>query len=145
MPEKSGLRVMAFGTFDLLHPGHLYYLKAAKALGKELIVVVARDSTVLAQKGRKPEHNENERLKNVRKLEFVDKAVLGSESGGKVRYGVVAEFRPDVIALGYDQKPGNDEILEELGKLGLNPKIVRLPAFMEHKYKTSKLRGKQVG
>ena len=74
------IKVMAFGTFDILHPGHLFYLAQAKKLGNKLIVIVARDNTVKRVKIRPPEHNENERLKKVQAQEYVDEAVLGDEN-----------------------------------------------------------------
>ena len=69
--------VMAFGTFDLLHQGHFFYLKKAKSFGDNLVVVVARDKNVVEIKGRRPLNSEKERLAKVKRLEFVDKAVLG--------------------------------------------------------------------
>ena len=68
-------RVMCAGTFDFIHPGHLYYLTEAKKLGNELVVVVSRDSTANAFKGKKPVHSENERLIYVMDLRIADSAV----------------------------------------------------------------------
>ncbi|MBS3101431.1 adenylyltransferase/cytidyltransferase family protein, partial [Candidatus Woesearchaeota archaeon] len=70
-------KVMCAGTFDIIHPGHLFYLSEAKKYGDKLVVVVARDNTSEKFKGRKPAHNERERLEAVRTLEIVDEAVLG--------------------------------------------------------------------
>ena len=70
-------KVIAFGSFDILHEGHKHYLNEAKGYGDYLIVVVARDSNILRFKGRKPRNDENYRLEQVKKLELVDEAVLG--------------------------------------------------------------------
>ncbi|MEM2913737.1 MAG: adenylyltransferase/cytidyltransferase family protein, partial [Candidatus Bathyarchaeia archaeon] len=62
--ERKGKVVLAEGTFDLLHYGHVYYLTNAKKLGGEkskLIVIVARDKTVERLKGRKPIIPEDQR------------------------------------------------------------------------------------
>ena len=128
-------RVIAFGTFDLLHEGHRFFLREAKKLGNELVVVVARDSTVEAVKGQKPDHSERGRLSAVEKLSFVDRAVLGMDFGQ--RFKVVKEIRPDVVAMGYDQEPGDEEVLKGLEKAGVQAGIVRIPSFKEHKFKTS--------
>ena len=68
--------IMCAGTFDVIHPGHLYYLSEAKKFGDKLVVVVARDETSEKMKGKKPSHNEKQRLESVRTLEIVDEAVL---------------------------------------------------------------------
>jgi len=88
---------MAFGTFDLLHPGHLHYLKKARALGSKLIVVVARDENVFRLKGKKPLNAEVERLKAVQQLEMVDEAVLGDRE--MRNWNIIKRFHPTVIAL----------------------------------------------
>jgi FAD synthetase len=138
-------RVIAFGTFDLLHEGHRFFLREASKLGQELIVVIARDSTVEKVKGKRPDHSEQERRSAVEKLSFVNKAVLGRESAG--RFEVVKKIGPDVIAMGYDQLPSDKEVLKGLENVGVQAGIVRIPAFEEHKFKTSiiKKNGKGLG
>ena len=93
--------VMAFGSFDFLHEGHLYYFREAKKLGDKLIVIVGRDSTIEKVKGRKPRLSEEERLAEIRKIGFIDEAVLGYEND---QFKVLDDFKPDIICLGYDQK-----------------------------------------
>ena len=95
--------VMAFGTFDVLHPGHIAYLEQAKRMGDRLVVVVARDSSVAIIKGRRPIFGEKERLEIVSSLRVVDKAVLGAEvktEGG--RFGII---RRDFIHIGPNHEP----------------------------------------
>ncbi len=128
-------RVIAFGTFDLLHAGHRFFLREASRLGDELVVVVARDSTVEVVKGRRPDHSEQERLSAVEKLTFVARAVLGGDFGQ--RFEVVKEIGPNVVAMGYDQEPGDEEVLAGLKRVGVSAGVVRIPAFEEHKFKTS--------
>ena len=93
---------MVFGVFDRLHPGHLSFLKQAATFGEELIVVIARDSSVKELKNKIPSHNEKERLQAIKKNPLVSCAVLGDSKLG--RYGVIKKYTPDLICLGYDQK-----------------------------------------
>jgi FAD synthetase len=120
------MRVLAAGCFDLLHYGHLRYLEEAKKLGgknAELIVVVARDSTIIKRKGHPPIMNEEHRRALVEALKPVDKAILGREDFDII--SVINEVKPDIIALGYDQK----DLEEILLKMNLNIKIVRLEKY----------------
>ncbi len=117
---------MATGVFDLLHPGHIYFLAEAKRLGDELVVVVARDSTARKFK-HEPITTESSRVQLVQALKPVDRAILGHE-GGSI-YDILEEIRPDVIALGFDQIHNEDKILEECRKRGLRTRVVRLPKF----------------
>ncbi len=135
IPEKTGLRVMATGVFDLLHPGHLYFLRKARNLGDELIVVVARDSTVINLKHH-PITNERIRREMVEALSMVDRAMLGYE-GGHLR--IVKEIGPDIIALGYDQEPKEEELEKLLSKEGLDVKVVRLDQRGGDLHGTSKI------
>ena len=116
---------MATGTFDLLHMGHIYYLKEAKKLGDELITVVARDSTVRKMK-HEPITPEIMRLDIIKELKIVDKAILGHEDD---MYSTVEDIRPDIIALGYDQIHDEKIIKKELRKRNINAKVVRLRKF----------------
>lgn len=130
---------MVFGTFDMLHEGHLDLFRQARALSEDvrLIVSVARDSAVARVKGVAARHPEDERLARVRACTLVDEAVLGDESGYIAH---ISAARPDIIALGYDQEGEYVHSLEEdLRKAGLAPRIVRLKPHMPDVYKTSKL------
>ncbi len=120
------VRVLATGVFDLLHPGHVYFLAEAKRLGDELVVVVARDSTARKFK-HEPITSEEHRVQLVAALKPVDRAILGHE-GGSI-YDILEEIRPDIIALGFDQIHDDAKILEESHRRGLRTKVVRLPKF----------------
>lgn len=130
--------VMAFGSFDVIHPGHLYYLKHAKALGKKLVVVIARDSSIERIKKIRPKYTEHERLEHIRALPYVDRAVLGRE--GEHHFEIIKEINPDIVALGYDQRYDVDELKAELKKMGLKADVMRIGAYKEHRYKSSKLK-----
>ena len=124
---------MVFGTFDILHPGHLFLFNEAKKLGDTLTVIVARDQTVSEVKHIKITNNQESRLQNIVDLGIADKVILGN-TGDK--YQVIREEQPDIIALGYDQKA----FTEDLPKIFPNTKIVHLPSFQPEIYKSSKLR-----
>lgn len=130
--------VMASGTFEVLHKGHVFYLKQAKELGKKLVVVVSRDKRAEEVKGRRLRNLEDKRLKQVSKLQFVYNAILGDV---KDPYLSIKKIKPDIIALGYDQKKFVPDLPHKIKEFGLNTKIARIPAYKPHKYKSSLILG----
>ena len=129
MARKTSKRriVLASGVFDLLHLGHVEVLEEAKKAGgknAELVVIVARDSTVQDTKRRKPIMPENQRRALVESLRVVDAAVLGLEDFDVG--DVIERVKPDVIALGYDQVDMERRVREYVNKYGLNVEVVRL-------------------
>ena len=94
-------RVVATGVFDLLHLGHIHFLRAARELGDELVVIVANDATVRRMK-REPVVPAEVRAEMVASLKPVDQAMVGRE--GNMLDIVVEEIKPHIIALGYDQE-----------------------------------------
>ena len=130
---------MCAGTFDIIHPGHLYYLSEAKKYADKLIVVVARDQTSQYFKGKQPIHNEKERLEAVRMLKIIDEAVLGKQ--GNI-FDIIKEIKPDVICLGYDQNVQKQQLEGELKRLGIKAEVIRIGSYMPNLYKSSKLKNK---
>ncbi len=125
--RKQIVIVLTGGVFDILHPGHLFTLKSAKKLGDALVVSVARDNTVKRVKGHFPINGEETRNNLVGSLRCVDVAVLGSDTD---IFEVVERVKPDVIALGHDQKHDIEEIGIRSKQLGLQIKIVRFSSPM---------------
>ena len=121
--------VLTGGVFDIIHVGHLATLREAKRLGDLLVVVVARDRTVERMKGRKPINSERDRLEVISALKPVDLAILGDEED---LYRTVRRVKPDVIALGYDQKHNEEEMRKKLEELGINAEVVRLKIGIPH-------------
>ena len=116
--------VLVGGVFDLIHPGHIHTLKAAKAQGDVLIVVIARISTAaMIKKDRRIYHNEKLRAELVSSLRLVDLAILGREG---TLYETVEHIKPDVIALGYDQAHSEKDIADNCQKRNLTVRVVRL-------------------
>ena len=132
-----GIRVVCAGTFDHLHPGHIDFLRQAKAFGSELVVIVARDRNVLKIKGIKPDHNEQTRLRNVEGTGIADRVVLGNLEGDL--FSILLELSPDVVALGYDQRAKDEHIRDKLPECS----IVRLRPFHPEKFKSSFYRKKK--
>lgn len=132
--KNSPKIVMAFGTFDLFHAGHENYLKQAKELGDYLIVVIARDQTVKKIKSHPSHQNERERLKAVKKSGIANKVILGYKGD---KHKVLKKFRPDIIALGYDQFVFTQRIEKTLIDLKLNATIHRLTPYFPQVYKSS--------
>ena len=114
-------RVLATGTFDLLHPGHVLYLTKARSIGDELYVIVARDSMIKHKP--KPIISEEQRLVMVNALKIVDKAVLGSETD---MFEPLREIKPDIVAIGYDQTYDTGELEVNLKAHGFDAKVVRV-------------------
>lgn len=127
---------MGFGTFDLLHPGHLFYLKELKKLGDRLIVVIARDQNVERIKGKKPFHNEQERLKAVKNTGLPDEVVLGHPTDF---YEVIRHHHPQILGFGYDQQVN----LETLRKHFPEIKFIRLKSHYPEKFKSSLIKSQK--
>lgn len=127
--------VLAFGTFDIVHPGHLYYLAECKKRGSRLVVVIARDSTVRALKGMKPVFKEDDRRKLVESLKMVDRAVLGD----KVHHcRIIKKIRPDILCLGYDQNISSQRLASQLKQMNCTfRRIIRIGPRNPKKYKST--------
>jgi FAD synthetase len=117
-------RVVATGTFDILHPGHLYYLEESRRLGDELFVIVARDANVRHKPV--PVIPEEQRLRMVSALKPVDHAVLGDLTD---MFRPVEEIRPDVITIGFNQHFDEDKLRQELSRRNISAEVVRIGKF----------------
>ncbi|RNJ77309.1 MAG: FAD synthase [Nitrosopumilus sp. D6] len=115
--------VLAGGVFDIIHPGHIHTLDAAKKLGDVLVVVVATDSTAIKMKKRKPLHSQEHRKELVESLIMVDLGIIGQEDD---IFGTVDLIRPQIIALGYDQVHQEKFIRDGCKRIGLDAKVARL-------------------
>lgn len=133
--RKKIVVVMAGGTFDIIHPGHIQTLKEAKSLGDVLIVSVARNSTYRKNKGKNSIHDERLRCDLVSSIRYVDCALLGSESN---IFETVRLLKPDIIALGYDQFHTENGIKEGSERVGVKVTVVRLHSEVSN-VKTSKI------
>jgi FAD synthetase len=122
--------VLATGAFDLLHYGHLSFLQEAKKIGgrnARLVVIVARDKTVEARKGKKPIVPEDQRRELIEALKPVDDAILGFED---MNYSAVIDrIKPDIIAVGYDQSDIKKSVEELIARKGLKIQVFQAKRF----------------
>ena len=122
--------VLASGTFDLLHLGHVRFLEEAKKAGgknAELVVIVARDSTVKARKGKKPIMPEDQRRALVESLKVVNEAILGWEDFSIDK--VIERIKPDVIAVGHDQDEIENEVLKAIEEKKVSIEVAKIGRF----------------
>lgn len=115
--------VLAGGVFDIIHPGHIHTLNAAKELGDVLVVVVATDNTAVKMKKRRPLHAQEQRQELVNSLSMVDLCLIGQEND---IFKTVNHVKPQIIALGYDQVHQEKFITEGCKKIKLDAKVARL-------------------
>ena len=121
---RNSLRiVLAGGVFDIIHPGHIHTLNAAKELGDVLVVVVATDNTAVKMKKRQPLHSQEQRQELVNSLTMVDLCLIGQENN---IFKTVNHVKPQIIALGYDQVHQEKFITEGCKKIELDAKVARL-------------------
>lgn len=132
-------KVLVAGSFELLHAGHLHFLKEAKAAGDFLVAVVATDDGIRKTKQREPLVSEKDRLALVSSLKIVDKARLGGLGNP---YDVVGEEKPAVVVLGYDQAV-NEAMLRK-ACVAVGAELRRASAFKEKELKSSIL-AKKIG
>ncbi len=126
---------MCFGTFDIFHPGHEYYLSEASRLADHMTIVIARDHRVFSGKWRDPVHTELLRRDIVERA-FPDASViLGNESD---IFAPIRELHPDLLVFGYDQRVPEDKIRELFPDI----EIVRVDGYETEKWKSSILRQK---
>ena len=126
--------IICFGTFDVLHLGHLNYFQQAKKIADKLIVVIARDKNT---KKKKLLFTEKERLKLVQSLQIVDYAVLGSLTD---QYKVIEKIKPEFILLGYDHQITEKSLTAVLKEKNLPVKVKRAKAYYPSRYKSSKIK-----
>ncbi len=128
--KKKKKVVLASGTFDLLHLGHVRFLEEAKKAGgknAELIVIVARDNTVKARKGKKPIMPEDQRRALVESLKVVDEAILGWEDFSINK--VIERIKPDIIAVGHDQVGIESEVMKAIEEKRVSIEIAKIGRF----------------
>jgi FAD synthetase len=141
MPTKNKTRVMATGVFDLLHPGHIYFLEQSKALGDELVVVVTND-VVAGQTKKQMLFDQESRRHLVAALACVDQAIVPTETEPERYYRTVLDINPDIITLGHDQTFTEQKLAEELAKYGWHGQIIRIDKYPDADISSTLLKSK---
>lgn len=135
-PARSR-RVLVFGTFDILHPGHASFLRQARRHGEVVLAAVARDGFVASFKGRSPRHGERERKRRLLASGLVDAAYLGDRKPGS--YAIVRRLRPDLVCVGHDQHLLEADLRRWIERTGFPVEVLRLRGYRPDLYKSSKL------
>ena len=130
----TGRRIVATGTFDILHPGHLYYLEESRKLGDELWVIVARDVNVKHKP--RPVIPEEHRLTMVAALKPVDHAILGDKTD---MLRPIEEIQPEIITIGFNQLFNEDRLVEQLQARNIPSKVVRIGKYADGDLCSSRL------
>ena len=127
---------MVFGTFDVMHPGHINFLQQAKTMGDRLVVVISRDSTIIFTK-KQNVFKEEKRRQALKALNCVDEVVLG---GKEDKYEVIRTHKPDVVCLGYDQTYFIDGLQDIIDNELPETIIVRCLSYKPELYKSSRIK-----
>ncbi|HAT03991.1 MAG TPA: hypothetical protein DCS29_04450 [Candidatus Magasanikbacteria bacterium] len=130
-------KVLIFGTFDIVHAGHIHMFKEAREYGDCLVVSVAKDVNAEKIKGKAPFYNEHERVDFLKNIKIIDEVLMGDANDP---YKNINTVKPDVIALGYDQKVYVDHLEDAITNMGLEIQIVRLAPYYEKRFKSKKLK-----
>jgi FAD synthetase len=128
-------KVMVFGTFNIIHPGHLNLFRQAKKFGDKLYVVLSRNETVRKLKNYNP-LDEIDRVSKLKKIPIVDEVVLGHSEDP---LDAIKNIKPDIICLGYDQEFFVKELEAFIEQENIDIIIVRLKPYKKETYKSSKL------
>lgn len=122
-------KVIAFGTFSIIHPGHIDYLKSARKLGDHLTVIITTDKNAKKEKNRKAYFSAKERKQMILGIKYVDSVVIGDE---KDFFKPIKKIKPDIIAIGYDGKCCQKGLEHTLKEKGINAKVKRMKKHKEH-------------
>jgi FAD synthetase len=134
-------KVLVFGAFDGIHDGHRFFLKEARKCGDELIVAVAKDSTIKKLKGHLPETPLPNRIVNLKKENLADKIIPGDQNIGE--WKVIKRLMPDIVCLGYDQKELRETLEKDLKNLKINTEIIIIKDFNGKKLHSSLIKKKE--
>ena len=132
MQNKKQKIVLVFGTFDVIHPGHIHFLNEAKKLGS-LVVSVASDKSVILRKINKPLKSELARA--IESLGIANKIITGDKN--LYNWSVIKKINPDIVAIGYDQTELEKALKEAKKKFGFNFEIKKISSKDPKRYHSS--------
>ena len=113
-------KVFCWGTFDLLHEGHIAFLQDARNKGDYFTIIVISDNAVYENKRKKTIDNQNRRATNLRATGIVDKVIEASDDLN-VNLERIASLKPDVFVFGYDQQTSIEtQLMNYLANKGLS-------------------------
>ncbi|KAK8857750.1 Ethanolamine-phosphate cytidylyltransferase [Tritrichomonas musculus] len=121
-PKKTDVIVYCDGTFDMLHPGHVSFLKKAKQMGTYLVVGIHEDKDVISHGKKKPIMNIHERVLNLLALKYVDDVIIGAPY--VINEELIQQVVPAIVVEGSNLECViRDECYEIPKKLGIYKKI----------------------
>ncbi|MBD3341736.1 MAG: adenylyltransferase/cytidyltransferase family protein [Candidatus Lokiarchaeota archaeon] len=140
---KISKKILIAGTFDILHPGHIFFIEEAAKRG-EVYVIVSTDKNAERFKGEKPIVPEEQRLEVVQHIKKVREAKLGRADNDTLK--TVQEIDPDIVLLGPDQKYDLETLQKGLREKGLDHiKVKRLEKYYDrYKLHSSSLIKKKI-
>lgn len=103
--------IITFGTFDLLHIGHIRILQKAKSIGDKLIVGISSDKFNFEKKNKYPIYNENERCEIIKSIKYVDEVFI--EENFELKKEYIKKYKADILVMGSDWD-GKFDYLKEL-------------------------------
>lgn len=122
---KNKRIIFTNGCFDILHPGHIRYLKEAKKFGDILIVALNSDKSVRRLKGKnRPVFSENDRVEILSSLEFVDYIIIFNELSPKK---LILSLKPNIQVKGGDYK--EEEVLEKETMEKIGGRVIIVPYY----------------
>ncbi|MFA7286603.1 MAG: adenylyltransferase/cytidyltransferase family protein [Patescibacteria group bacterium] len=130
-------RVLVFGTFDVLHPGHVRFLTAAAKFGS-VMVALTPDTLVTTYKGRPPVNSYSVREGRLRDMAVVTDVVAADNTPNT--YDIIEKLRPEVLVLGYDQTGLRATITKKLSETEISASIRMIEAYRSDVYRSSRLR-----
>ena len=132
--------VLVFGTFDVIHPGHKFFLEQSAIYGEKLIAVIARDDFVYKTKSRTPVHGQQERIEHIIKSGLVNDAFLADTVTGT--FNVINKLDPQIVCFGHDQLKLAEAFRNWLNENNKEIEIVMIEPFKRDQY-SSTLRNKK--
>jgi len=127
--------VLVFGTFDVIHPGHKFFLQQSASYGDRLVAVIARDEFVSNTKKKIPVHNQEERIEHIINSGLVDDACLSDSVTG--RFNVVSKINPQVICFGHDQTKLAESFRNWLSENNIEIELVIIDPYKRDKYSST--------
>lgn len=131
------MRVLVFGTFDVLHPGHIYFLQQASKLGL-VSVVLTPDSLVSHYKKIDAHHTFKQRRRRLGELKLVTEVYPSDLESGSFK--IMTRIRPSIVLLGHDQKSLQDALKKWLLRQDFKIMVKTAQAYRHGLYKSSRLR-----
>lgn len=139
--KNNPIYVMSFGTFDIVHKWHAFYLQECKKFGDMLVTIIARDANVIRFKGKPPYNHENKRKADVEKLKIANIVELW-DIHDPLKW--IEKYNPKIVCIGYDQKWFISEFEKYLQEKKLDITIEKIAPFQQNTYKSSLIKQKNL-